>query len=759
VSGGLAFVALTAGNHHTCGLDPVGQAYCWGYNYYSQLGDDSNQSRTEPVPVMGELNFVALQAGGYHTCGLTHDGQMHCWGYNTYGQLGDGSGSNQPVPVAVDQGDREFTELVAGNYHTCGATENGSVYCWGYNNYGQIGDGTEENRLTPTPVSSLGNMVGVAAGRYHTCAWSEFGNGYCWGRGFLGTGEWTVSSLPLQVDGSHDFARMAAGDFNTCGITDTDQLYCWGYSDYGQQGTGVYSNTAVPTLVPDVSPVADVDLGYHHLCSRSVSGQLSCWGEEGYGQVGNGEVSYRTIPTAVGGGVSGFSRISTGFEHACGLLDSGEAYCWGRGDSGQLGDGMYGSSTLPVEVMTSASFQEVSSGSFHSCALTPAGEAYCWGGGSTGRLGTGSTASESTPAPVSGGHAFQDLRAGYYHTCGVTSAGQVLCWGSNGDGQLGDGVSSYSAVPIPPALPPGRVFSGAGTGIYHSCALTESGEVWCWGYNYYGQLGDETFDDRMTPVQVTGLPSDMTALAVGGFHGCGLDGSGKAWCWGRNYEGQLGGSFGSFVATAQEVPGDQVFESLFATYYGTCGLTGAGEVFCWGQNSRGQLGVGDLGYYSGPQEVAGDRQWVMVGDGFGYNHTCGVTVSGDAYCWGWQRRGALGNGRWGVQLYPVPVGTGLSFGPPVLESPGQGSAGRRAGMRSGLRFPSLLRSGGRTSGTAPQLFRIQGESPPLFQILPPEPPAECFENVLRPEIADRCREMSEPGRTDPPAVRDPGGGR
>ncbi len=215
---------LTAGYAHTCVLTGSGAAYCWGDNFYGQLGNGSTSNSVTPVAVAGGLNFNALAAGLYHTCGLTSAGAAYCWGRNAEGQLGDGSTTNSSRLVAV-VGDLRFNALAAGGYHagfgfrfehTCGLTSSGAAYCWGLNSNGQLG-------------------VGTATGP-ESCPY--------------GAEEIPCSTVPVPVSGGVSFAALSAGDFSyTCGVTGAGAIYCWGSNYYGQLGDGTRTDRYTPTRV------------------------------------------------------------------------------------------------------------------------------------------------------------------------------------------------------------------------------------------------------------------------------------------------------------------------------------------------------------------------------------------------------------------------------------------------------------------------------------------------------------------------------
>lgn len=240
ITGEKVFVHLTAGDAHFCGLTSQGAAYCWGYDSHGQLGDGGGSSdafspvRVDTSGITGPKAFAKLAGGGNHTCGLTGDGAAYCWGDDSSGQLGDGGGASpSQVPVTVDRapaGGRAFVQITAGTNHTCALTANGEAYCWGADEYGQLGDGDGASpSQIPAAVdrSPAGNkpFVRLTAGYHHTCGLTAEGVAYCWGDdsdGQLGDGGVSPSYVPSAVDtgptGGRSFLELTAGSNHTCGL-------------------------------------------------------------------------------------------------------------------------------------------------------------------------------------------------------------------------------------------------------------------------------------------------------------------------------------------------------------------------------------------------------------------------------------------------------------------------------------------------------------------------------------------------------------
>jgi alpha-tubulin suppressor-like RCC1 family protein len=257
VAGGLVFANLSAGLDYTCGLIPGGAAYCWGDNSEGQLGDGTTTSRSTPTPVMGGIVFASLTAQS-NTCGLTTGGAAYCWGGNTSGELGDGTTTDRHTPAPV-AGGLVFANLTGSSAFRCGLTAGGAAYCWGNNSYGELGDGTwADNPTTPTKVASVLVFASLWPGGNHNCGLTAGGVAYCWGDNDYGEvgdgtkGEHTGLHLPAAVTGGLVFASLASGFFHTCGLTTTHAVYCWGYNFYGQLGDGSTTDRSVPTRV--ISP-------------------------------------------------------------------------------------------------------------------------------------------------------------------------------------------------------------------------------------------------------------------------------------------------------------------------------------------------------------------------------------------------------------------------------------------------------------------------------------------------------------------------
>jgi alpha-tubulin suppressor-like RCC1 family protein len=598
LTSGVARVA--AGASFTCAVTTSGGLKCWGRNQAGNLGDGTTANRAAPVNVTGLTTGVAsVSTGSLHACAVSTTGGLTCWGSNAKGQLGDGTTNDALTSVSVSGLGSGIASVTAGYASTCALTTGGGVKCWGANAAGELGDGTTTERHAPVDVSGLtSGVASLEYGAHHGCALVG-GRVKCWGSngsGGLGNGTTTNGPLPVDVTGLRvGAASVSAGLDDTCAVSSRGGLQCWGDNTYGQVGDGTSVSRLTPRWV--VGHLAGAGgllaLGDSHGCRVTRAGSVQCWGLNANGQLGDGTTTNRRTPVDVAGLSSGIVAVSTGSSHSCALTSIGAVLCWGANSAGQLGDGTTTDQATPVEVVGMvAGAVALAGGAEHTCALMVSGAAWCWGRNDEGQLGNGTTVSGTAVQVTALPGMVRDIAAGASHSCALTLTGGVFCWGGNGHGQLGDNTAASRSTPVP-MLDATRGIQAFGAGAHHTCVLTDAGAVKCVGDNASGELGDGTQTTRSRLVQVTGLTSAVKALAVGGSHGCAVLASGAVQCWGRNQDGELGdgtAAASSVPVTVSGLAEDAGMPALGGAH--ACVATAADGIRCWGRGTEGQLGDG-----------------------------------------------------------------------------------------------------------------------------------------------------------------------
>jgi alpha-tubulin suppressor-like RCC1 family protein len=461
---------------------------------------------------------------------------------------------------------------------------------------------------------------------------------------------------------------------DACALDRSGNVYCWGGTGHsyqqiaGQFGVSATMEVTQPVRVEGVTGAVDIAAGEEHICAQLADARLVCWGSNSGGQLGAGATPPYPYPWHSPVTVTTYSgvaaHVTAGGYHTCAITGTGSIVCWGANGYGQLGGGVFSPAvTQTVTVSGMAAAIQVSAGRQHTCALTADSRVYCWGRNHVGQLGNGTVAHSNAPVQVGGldGVQVQAIASGEFQTCALLSGGGVRCWGQNGSGQLGNGTSgNYYATPTAVIGLAGAAIALA-VGDDHMCAVIEGGAAQCWGYNAWGQLGNNSTLASSTPVSVTGLSSGVTAMSAGRAHTCAAV-NGSAMCWGDGSTGQLGDgvdlSSGSRPYTSP-VPVNVVgltgtVSDIEAGGATTCVRLDPGDAYCWGADWGGQLGQGAANSLSTPVRVplpAGSVSQLAIEN----EHVCARLQDGALRCWGVNVYGQVGNGISLISPTPVEV--------------------------------------------------------------------------------------------------------
>jgi alpha-tubulin suppressor-like RCC1 family protein len=362
--------AIRVGDSFACARTSGGGLKCWGYNGYGELGNSAaGTGGPTPFDVSTLTSGVtAFSTGVSFACAVTSGGAAQCWGQDLFGQLGDGSSGlvkpaapvSNPMPRNVVGFGSGIASISAGTDFACALTTSGGVKCWGVNNSGQLGNGTTTSTIAPVDVSGLGSGVAaIGTGDGYACALTTGGGVKCWGyNGFgnLGNGSGAQSLIPVDVSGlGSGVTALSVGNFHSCALTTGGAAKCWGDNGDGELGNSAadaQATSSVPLDVTVTSGIAAIAPGNHHTCVLTSAGGVQCWGSNAFGTLGNNSTTDSPTAVNVVGLSSGVVAIGAGSSNSCALMKSGAVECWGINDAGETGQPIGGvaSNNVPVVV-------------------------------------------------------------------------------------------------------------------------------------------------------------------------------------------------------------------------------------------------------------------------------------------------------------------------------------------------------------------------------------------------------------------------
>ncbi|MBI5407832.1 MAG: thrombospondin type 3 repeat-containing protein, partial [Nitrospirae bacterium] len=642
VSGLSDIVAIASGQHHNLALKNDGTVWAWGYNGEGRLGDGTTANRSAPVQVSGLTGIVAIAGGDRHTVALRNDGTVWSWGSNNGGQLGNGTWTDSSIPVQVSSL-TGITAVSAGNTFSEALKGDGTVWTWGWNESGRLGNGLSGggyNSNIPVQAIGLSGIKALSAGNGHSLALKNDGTVWAWGWnifGQLGDGSTSEMNAPVQVSGLSDVSALAAGYGHSVAVLSDGTVISWGWDGYGQLGNGVTIMETAPVKVDALWGITGVAAGYNHSLAIKDDGTVWAWGRNYAGELGDGTLTNRNAPVQVvgaagTGALTDINAIAGGENYTLALNESGIAWSWGWNASGRLGNGTLDNSSVPVGVGGLAGITDVASRSGHSVALGDDGSVWTWGWNAMGQIGDGAFTDRSTPVQVvdpSGVGTLSDvvaIGAGTFHSLAVKTDGTVRAWGRNEWGQLGNGTGTGSSIPVQVNGLTGITAADGGYG--YSIALRNDGTVWAWGMG--GRLGDGTWEQHSTPVQVSGL-TGVVAVASGMDHSLALKADGTVWTWGNNELGWLGDGTTDWRLTPVQVNGLSNIVAIAGGTNHSLAVTASGDVYAWGWNGYGQLGNDAVSCRTTPYQINFDLSPASLGDAVD-NPSLTMTIGGDT---GW----------------------------------------------------------------------------------------------------------------------------
>lgn len=615
------FVRVAAGTVHALAIDSGGSLWAWGFNGAHQVGDGTNVTRLQPVRVgPSDTRFVDVAAGRQHSLALAEDGSVWGWGWNAWGQVGDGTSVNVATPVVV--ANSVFKAIAAGDIHSLAVLENGALQGWGSNGYGALGtQDVGESVLAPSPVEVF-DVVSVTAGTNYSLVVKT--DGTLWGFGSnraaaLSPGV-EESVLPPVRLGPSDarFARASAGSSHVLAVDDEGTLWSWGAGTYGRLGRAGASE--VPGRVGNGFKKAAA--GSSGSSGIRADGSLWTWGQGGRGHAGDGTTFKKLLPRRIG---DGFADVFAGESASYARATDGRLWSFGANESGQLGDATTVTRSTPT--LVGDGFQTVATGRGGALGLKTDGSLWGWGDNPSGRLGSEVGPDVLEPAPLLVGERFKSIAA-EKTSLAVRADGTLLAWG---EGPVGDGTSEPRATPVELGGGYAQVASAYGS----SLALNDEGQVFAWGKYLLGETASTT---RLTPGPVDFGGVRIVTLAASYFTGYALDENGRLWAWGQLAYDPSGESSETPVEVELALP----VRAVAGGGNHALALLDDGSVWGWGHNKCGQL---DADFNAPrtkvrPIELPGDVVSVAAGADF----SLAVTSDGGLWSWGCNISGQLGIG-------------------------------------------------------------------------------------------------------------------
>lgn len=628
-----------------------GAVLTWGNNSSGQLGVGHEIQSSSPMHVSFAGNEAIWIAGGdNHMLAVRADGTVWAWGLNTYGALGDGSTTSRLAPVPTGGGLAGAVAASGGTAHSLALTSDGKVHAWGRNDHGQLGNGNQVTQLLPIEVTGLADVAMIGAGASHSLALDGNGEVWAWGSnqyGQLGNGSGPGSMVPAKISGLGNVVSIATRGDHSLALDEDGTVWAWGRNASGQLGGGNLAGSSIPVAV-GVENVIRISAGWHRSMALDTDGNVWCWGANSFESFGPNTSSLSPAPMQVPGLGGAAVEISAGSTHSLVLLENGLVVAWGNNGFGQLGFGLNRSRFLPEQTLGLRNVVGFDMGEGFGVAVKADGSVWTWGNNSTGQLGEPASLYRSYPAPLVGMNEVKACSAGAKHAASVDLHGNVWTWGANERGQLGNNTYTDSSVPSQVVgLSPAKAMAA---GSDFTLALLQDGTVEAWGGNEFGQLGDGTGIDSPVALEVEGL-SGVKQICAGWGHALALKEDGTVWAWGDNSAGQLGTGFpeesGLFPVL---VAGLQDIVSVAAGAYHSIAVRGDGTVFTWGDNSSGQLGRSGV---ASDTPVAIPSLGGIKKAGAGDFHTFAISNDSQVYGWGANYDRQLGDGSTLNRFSPV----------------------------------------------------------------------------------------------------------
>ena len=645
--------SIATGQDHSLAIKADGTLWTWGSNYHGQLGDGTTIERHSPVQIGSDTNWQSINTGGthsFHSLATKTDGSLWTWGGNYFGKLGDGTTIDRYSPVRIGS-DTNWQSIKAGgtaSSHSLATKSDGSLWAWGSNYHGQLGDGTTIDRHSPIRIGSDTNWQSIQTVGSYSLATKSDGTLWAWGRNYngqLGDGTTIDRHSPVQIGSENDWQSIAAGSGHSIAIKIDGTLWAWGANERGQLGDGTTTDRVIPVQVGSDKKWTQIEAGFSHAFAIKADGTLWKWGDNEYGQLGFEGASIVTYPVQDTPYLNWeWQAIAAGMSHSLAIKVDGSLWAWGGNDFGQLGDGTTTTKKSPVQIRSDTNWQSIDVGETYSLAIKVDGSLWAWGDNDYGQLGDGTTTQRSTPVQIGSDTNWQSIASGQNHSLAIKADGTLWAWGSNYHGQLGDGTTTQRNSPVQIGIKTNwqsiSASVGGPEGVY-SLAIKTDGTLWAWGGNWSGQLGDGTTTQRNTPVQI-GSDTNWQKIETGYRHSLAIKADGTLWAWGHNGNGQLGEGSTTDRNAPVQIGIKTNWQGIGAGYSHSLAIKTDGTLWAWGSNWNGQLGDSTTTNRYNPVQIDFKTNWQGIAVRSG--HSLAIKSDGTLWAWGGNWNGQLGDG-------------------------------------------------------------------------------------------------------------------
>lgn len=617
VTGISAVQTIAAGYNHSLAVTETGDLYSWGSNEVGQQGNTGTTigGNSSYPQFAGLSHVVSVAAGGEHTLAATENGDVYAWGSSAFGKTG-----HTETGIEKVAGLQNITQVTAGRWFSAALDANGTVWTWGRNEVKELGrEISGEETSVPSAIPDLEDVVSISAMDRHTLAVKQDGTLWAWGWNAVGqVGDGTLENRqsPVKImdnvllpNSTEKLTASAGVEFSVV-LDGNSKVVAWGNNSSGQLGDGIAFMTSTPVLSYEMgTDVKYISGGEENTVVLHENGQVSVWGENYCGELGRGTYGNADIPKeAKIQGLSNMISVDAGYHHTLALDADGKVWSWGKNANGQLGNGTQENNAATPSVVAE-NVKTIAAGNTHSLAVKNDGTILSWGDNSYGKLGETAGGVRLTPTALAPLQNVKAVAAGMDHSVALLEDGTVWTWGRNNRGQLGDGTQQDSAVPIQvTGLPTITAISAKGN---HTMALDETGYVWLWGDNWYRQVMNDWQSEIVNqPTKRTDI-SNIVDISAHDRESMVLKSDGTVWGWGQNENGRLGDGSKTDrpepvqmldVAGVQAPENSTLGHSIAAGFFHAAANAG-GQVYSTGWNNKAQLANGRVMNKNAPYEM------------------------------------------------------------------------------------------------------------------------------------------------------------